>query len=328
MNKRISVIIPVYKVESYLSKCIESVIEQTYKNLEIILIDDGSPDQCPQICDQYAKKDNRIVVIHQQNKGLSGARNTGLMRATGEYIAFLDSDDFIEEEMYEVMYQKALEKDSDIVECNLKHDYKNTEDTEIVEKIYEPRKLLMSGRCVVWNKIYKREWLMGTEVCFPEGLIFEDLEFMSKLIPYIRKYDYVDIAPIHYVQRKESLNNYSNLKTLNIIQVLNNISTFYKEKGFYEEFEKALEYLYIRILLCSSFSRMCRIKAKEERKYAIDENWRLLVDTFPKWKSNEHLLQDKRIQGKFMRTITPFSYKVYSTFFPFVFNLKSWLTMK
>ena len=100
---KISVIIPVYKVEKYLDKCIQSVVNQTFTDLEIILIDDGSPDRCPEICEQWAKKDSRIVVIHKKNGGLSDARNAGLNIATGEFISFVDSDDWIAKNMYEIM---------------------------------------------------------------------------------------------------------------------------------------------------------------------------------------------------------------------------------
>ena len=100
----ISVIVPVYKVEPYLNKCIESIVNQTYKNLEIILVDDGSPDNCPAICDSWAEKDSRIKVIHKENGGLSDARNAGMVHATGEYIAFVDSDDYIDPEMYQSLY--------------------------------------------------------------------------------------------------------------------------------------------------------------------------------------------------------------------------------
>lgn len=113
-SKLISVIVPVYNVEKYLSKCIDSILAQTYKNLEIILVDDGSPDNCPKICDEYAKKDNRIKVIHKENGGLSAARNVALDIAKGEYIGFVDSDDFIAEDMYEVLYNLAEKYNAEI----------------------------------------------------------------------------------------------------------------------------------------------------------------------------------------------------------------------
>ena len=114
---KISVIIPIYKVENYLDECVQSVIHQTYKNLEIILVDDGSPDKCPQMCDNYAKLDNRIKVIHKKNGGLSDARNAGLKQATGDFIAFVDSDDFIDTVMYEKMLEYQQESNADIVSC-------------------------------------------------------------------------------------------------------------------------------------------------------------------------------------------------------------------
>lgn len=113
----ISTIIPVYNVDNYLPKCVDSIINQTYKNLEIILVDDGSLDRCPDICDEYAKKDKRIIVIHKKNGGLSDARNAGLEIAKGEYISFIDSDDYINEHMYEDMLSAIENVDADLCIC-------------------------------------------------------------------------------------------------------------------------------------------------------------------------------------------------------------------
>lgn len=128
--KKVSVIIPVYNVEKYLDKCIKSVVNQTYTNLEIILVDDGSCDSCPQICDEWAKKDNRIKVIHKGNGGLSDARNAGMHIASGEYISFIDSDDFIHETMIEKLLNSAIQNNSDIAKCMLSNidEYGNVED--------------------------------------------------------------------------------------------------------------------------------------------------------------------------------------------------------
>ena len=119
MNKtiKISVIIPVYKVEKYINQCIESVIDQTYDNLEIILIDDGSPDKCPQICDEYANKDKRIIVVHKKNGGLASSRNIGLDLASGDLISFVDSDDWIDREMFAEMVQLKEKYNASIVCC-------------------------------------------------------------------------------------------------------------------------------------------------------------------------------------------------------------------
>lgn len=113
-NKKISIIIPVYKVENYLERCVESVLNQTHQNLEIILVDDGSPDRCGKMCDLYSQKDNRIKVIHKENGGLSDARNVALDIATGDYIGFVDSDDYVEEDMFKTLYQLAEKYQADI----------------------------------------------------------------------------------------------------------------------------------------------------------------------------------------------------------------------
>ena len=118
-NTKISVIIPIYKAEKFLDKCIGSVVGQTYENLEIILVDDGSPDNCPAICDSWAEKDSRIKVVHKENGGLSSARNAGLDVVTGEYFGFIDSDDWIEKDFFEFLITNALKENADISRCGL-----------------------------------------------------------------------------------------------------------------------------------------------------------------------------------------------------------------
>ena len=136
MEKKVSVIIPVYNVEKYLKECIQSVLRQTYKNLEIILVDDGSKDNSGNICDEYAKRDERIKVIHKKNGGLSDARNAGIDICTGEYIAFLDSDDFIEEDMYEFLVKNLEKAKADISICQVYYVYKNAKQTTHTPNVY------------------------------------------------------------------------------------------------------------------------------------------------------------------------------------------------
>ncbi|MDO4378753.1 MAG: glycosyltransferase family 2 protein [Erysipelotrichia bacterium] len=171
-NYKISVIIPVYKVEKYLDRCIESVVGQTYKNLEIILIDDGSPDNCPKMCDDWAKKDNRIRVIHKENEGVSSARNYGIDIATGEYISFVDSDDIIHPKYYEIMLNNI--GDADMVYCEYKKfddkcDFDDSFDydveTYIYNEIYSKAPFSYSE---VWNKIIRFDIL--NDLRFKEGI--------------------------------------------------------------------------------------------------------------------------------------------------------------
>lgn len=179
----LSILVPVYKVEKYLPKCIDSILAQTFQDYELILIDDGSPDRCGQICDEYAAKDSRITVIHQENKGVSAARNAGLELARGEYIGFVDSDDWIDPEMYETMLGKAKEADLDLVICGLKNiseTGKHIRSYLLGSGVYSKDELLkslfrtpneLSGGCV--NKVFRRAAIQS--VRFREGVsIAED----------------------------------------------------------------------------------------------------------------------------------------------------------
>jgi len=136
MKEQISIVVPVYNVEQYLEKCVNSIINQTYKNLEIILIDDGATDSSGKLCDELAKIDNRIKVYHKENGGLSDARNYGVERATGDYIGFVDSDDCIDSEMYEKLYEAIRKENVDVAECNLKIIYPDREELFTEQNYY------------------------------------------------------------------------------------------------------------------------------------------------------------------------------------------------
>ena len=177
-NDLISIIIPVYNVEKYINKCLESVINQTYRNLEIILVDDGSEDKSGKICEEISIKDNRIRVIHKENGGLSDARNIGLDNSNGEYIAFIDSDDFIERDMIEFLYYNINKYDADISICsNYIFDEEECIDNSTKEiKVYNRLEILKEVlldekiRSYAWNKMYKRDLFYN--IIFPKGRVF------------------------------------------------------------------------------------------------------------------------------------------------------------
>ena len=210
----ISIIIPVYKVEKYLEKCIQSVINQTYENLQIILVDDGSPDNCGKICDEYAKKDHRIEVIHKSNGGLSDARNKGLEIAKGEYIGFVDSDDYIEADMYEVLYNLLKQYNADVSICNFytvsqeKIAIKNA-DNGIKEynRIEILKEILLDNniQSYAWNKLYKRE-LFG-EIKYPVGKKYEDIGTTFYLLEKCNKVVVTGKPEYYYINRQDSIVN-------------------------------------------------------------------------------------------------------------------------
>lgn len=192
MNDLISIIVPVYNVEKYLNRCIESIVSQTYKKLEIILVDDGSSDKCPQICDEWAKKDSRIKVIHKENHGVSSARNTGLINSKGDYIGFVDPDDYIEHNMYEELLYSLKESNMKISMCG----YSKIKDNEILstyicdDKIISSEKLLNDifneiFMGVVWNKLFVRTLFINNEkqILFNENIHYcEDILILVNIL--------------------------------------------------------------------------------------------------------------------------------------------------
>ena len=227
-NSLISVIIPIYNVEKYLEKCIESIINQTYTNLEIILINDGSTDNCDKICEEYAKKDNRIKVIHKLNEGLSNARNTGLDVANGKLIVFVDSDDYIKKTMIEELKNNMEKYNSDISTCNYYRKYKigkiKINKIKIGNKFTKKEKFIEAkdGNKLVavcaWNKLYKKE--IFEKIRFPEGKIYEDSYTIYDIVDKANKISYNPKPLYFYRMRKSGIvrgnnNYYDQLDSLN-----------------------------------------------------------------------------------------------------------------
>lgn len=218
MAPKLSIIIPVYKVEAYLCQCLDSVVGQTYRNLEIILIDDGSPDSCGTICDKYAAKDNRIIVFHKENEGLSAARNDGIRAATGEWIAFMDSDDWCEFDYYEQLLKVADRKKMDII-CagGYFKDYPaRNRKIRVFTKFccYKNRDQIEDLQAWItryglpWDKLYRTEFLKENEFCFDTDIrAFEDFLFNFQVFG---KAERVALAPVlgyHYRQQSASIAN-------------------------------------------------------------------------------------------------------------------------
>lgn len=209
----ISVIVPIYKVEQYLNKCIESIVNQTYTNLEIILVDDGSPDNCPIMCDEWAKSDSRIKVIHKQNGGLSDARNAGIKIATGEYISFVDSDDWIHEEFILTLYNALKENDSNLSACDVSFVYNSDINTSISEsfemRVFTPEQALdtlINGkgfRAVAWNKLYHKDLLLNE--LFRFGKYHEDEFFTYRIIAKSTNPVFVNAKLYYYYQRENGI---------------------------------------------------------------------------------------------------------------------------
>lgn len=229
-----SIILPIYKVERYLHQCVDSILGQTYKNFELILVDDGSPDRCPQICDDYASKDERVKVIHKENGGLSDARNKGLLHAIGDYIFFIDSDDYLaNEKVLEAIVSKV--GNIDVVLFKFRKYYENTK-VLTAPPFSFPRRGTCSSTVEwliemnnkdafynsAWSKVIKRELLISKNIQFQKGLLGEDNDWFYQVLLYAKNFDYIDEPFIVYRQRNNSITSSYKLKNLvDLIYILN-----------------------------------------------------------------------------------------------------------
>lgn len=268
--KKLSVIVPVFNVEKYIRECIDSIINQTYTNLEIILIDDGSEDNSGKICDEYAQIDSRVIVIHQNNAGQSAARNAGMRIAMGEYIGFADSDDWLHNDMYHKMMLSAIKNEADIVECHSanfidggKAEYtRNNEGNilssgkEALERLVYPRKIAERPSYAVWSKVYKRE-LIEDEL-FPEGYIHEEYFYDAKVFLKAKRYLVLkDTLYFHRIRENSTTTSKFSEKDLDKLKLIKQRIAFLTDKGD-EALAKYSEMEYFRIELLY-YARACEV---------------------------------------------------------------------
>jgi glycosyltransferase involved in cell wall biosynthesis len=244
---KVSIIVPVFKVEDYINKCIDSLIRQSYKSIEIILVDDGSPDNCPMICDDYAKKEARIKVIHKKNGGLSDARNSGLKEATGDYVLFVDSDDYIDFKSVEYFIGAIGANRPQIVVGNARRIEKgrvilmlhklNTNGEMMTGEEYLKIELKYGKMYMAsWLNLYKRKYLLMNELRFKEGILHEDEQFTPRVFLKAEKVIGTDIIFYNYVVRDESITNKKDFaeNAINIIRICHELEEIYDKVKDYE----------------------------------------------------------------------------------------------
>lgn len=280
MNDKISVIVPVYNVEKYIKQCLESILNQTYKNLEIIIVDDGTKDSSGKICDEISKSDSRIKIIHQKNQGLSGARNTGLKNTTGEYITFVDSDDYIGNKMFEKMLSTLKTNNANIVECGTiycdeegKYIKENTKNKiEIYEKDIQIKELIFSGNITTMScgKLYKKDLFKNFE--FPIGKYHEDTFTTYKLLHNSQKIIILNQGFYYYRQVYGSIMNSNfNIKHLDSIEAVLERSKFIEK--YYPQYKK-YDYANICYSCCKVYERIILSNFNDEE---IEKKLQILI---------------------------------------------------
>ena len=302
---KVSVIVPVYNVYPYLDKCLDSIVKSSLKDIEIIVVDDGSPDKCFEIIEKYTKKYKNIKALKKENGGLSSARNFGLKYAKGEYIAFVDSDDSIEPMMLEEMYNKARTKDFDVVVSDLYYVYPDTKkvassnlSTDLLTK-EEIKESMINIYPAVWNKIYKREMLEKSKVLFKDKVWYEDVEFLYRLYPYITSIGVIKKPFYNYLQRNGAITSTFDERVFNYISNFNGILDYYKKNNLYNEYKNELEYCYVRYIYATFIKNVVYLD-KELYKKGVKDAIENVKTNFPKYRKNKYFY--KSLKGLYLVT--------------------------
>ena len=280
----LSIIIPIFNAEKYLEKCIDSILEQRYTEYELILVDDGSIDKSAQMCDEYADKDNRVIVIHKENGGLSDARNTGVKVTKGEYIFFIDSDDFLDDnKALEKIVNRLKKSNADVLNFGFKKYYAN-EDKEYnyfkidknmpIEYCKDEKgfEFLMQNSLYIasaWNKVIRRQLFEKSDLSFKKGIYSEDIDWCARLLIVAKKFDFINESFYCYRQREGSISksiSNKNLKDLKDAIVICYDMSKDLQGDFKNDYLSYVAYQYATFLVCQA-----KVKLNQENKTYIDQ---------------------------------------------------------
>lgn len=302
----VSVIVPVYKVEKYLDRCLASLVNQTLDELEIIVVNDGSPDNSQIIIDHYVKSyPNRVFGYTKLNGGLSDARNFGIEYAKGTFIGFVDSDDYIEIEMFEQMYKTAQRDNADLVICDILYEWERPNRTvqlsglKDFEGLSEKKRAFLSP-LFAWNKLYHRKFFFEIKIRYPLNLWYEDIPVTLPIFAHASKIAYVKKAFVHYVQRSDSImGTGQNPKYYDIFKIIDSTLIYLKSNLLINEYYEEFEFVCIEQLVLYGGFRF--LKSKE---YAVllNKSFVFMNCNFTNWKQNKFI------------TFLPLKYQIFIRF--------------
>lgn len=314
---KVSVVVPVYNVEKYLDKCLNSLVYQTLDDIEIIVVNDSSPDNSQEIIDKYVKAyPSKVKAYIKKNGGVGDARNFGIKKATGDYIGFVDGDDYVSLDMYKEMYSKAVKDDFDIVVCDIRYVF-NDGKSNIVSSLFEHdlitkeeiKMSMVNMYPVVWNKIYKRNIL--NDICFKKGVWYEDVDFLYKLFPFISNIGVKKKPFVNYVQHSISITHTFDERVYDYVKNFNELIDFYKERELYNDYYFELEFVYVRYLYMTFIRTCCNFDKKEFKKACllVKEN---VLKNFPNYKKNKYI---KGLSGFYLKHFNFFTQNLVYLFY-------------
>lgn len=292
-KKDISIIVPIYNAEKYLNKCIDSLVNQTKKELEILLINDGSTDRSEEIINSY--QDSRIKYYKNKNQGIGKTRNFGIEKSTGKYIMFIDSDDYLDEKACEILYNKAENDKLEIVLCDFYKLYDSGKLEEVKQPSFKNSSLkdnpkILNENLSPWAKIYKRELIIKNDIKFIENLKYEDAPFVSIALDKARKIGKVDQCLNYYLVHENSETTIRDEKVFDILEIVNIIRKYFKNKNYIKE---TLDKLTVRIITNYTIQQRMQKDKKIGMKF-IDEAFIYLKKEIPDYKNNKYY-QDRGI---------------------------------
>ncbi len=322
----VSVVVPVYNTEKYLRRCMDALLSQTIdkKDLEIIAVNDGSTDSSPRILREYEKMYPGVVkVFDKNNGGQATARNLGIQKASGDYIGFADSDDYVDKSLFKKLYDKALETGADLTECSYHSmleqntfdenglpTYKEIGGRGTISAHEDMRELFLNPQVSPWNKLYKKEILIDNHITFPEGIIYEDTAFYIKTLPFIKKHAYIDEKLVYYCVRKNStMTGNMGRRVGDIFTVFDDIIEFFLRNGLFKEYRDELEYFCVKTALCSNLSRIGRVESSFMRKELYNKTFSFIIKHFPYYKKNKYF---KGKIGIYIKSVNRFNCGIYA----------------
>lgn len=294
---KVSIIVPVYNVEKYIEKCLNSLVNQTLKDIEIIIVNDGSTDNSKSIIDKYFSKYNNLIkIVEEKNQGLSGARNNGLKVATSNYVMFVDSDDYVESNMVAEMYNEILNQKADVVICGINVVDQNEKlISQTFPNKYEKYDFITQmifGNLSACNKIIKRNILNDNSLLFRNNVWYEDIDFSFKLFLKAKKMCILPKNLYNYLYRQGSIMNSKNVqKNLDLISAFDEIIKYSKQCGYYDKYYKEIEFLAINHLYISCIVRILTNNSsdKKEKDKILDEIFKYMNTNFKNYTKNKYL---------------------------------------
>lgn len=299
---KVSIIVPIYNVENYLKKCLDSLVNQTYKNIEIVCVNDGSTDNSLNIVEEYKCNYPEIIkIVNKKNGGLADARNFGIDNCSGEYIGFVDSDDWVDLKMYENMLNLALDSEADVVVCDYTEVYSDEE--VLIKDDSMNTKILYES--LVCNKLFKRELFEKVKIRFPLGLWYEDNATTYKLLFLANKVIKDDNYYYFYRRTRVGsiMNSQNNKKIYDMHEIGKNLYEFFSKYELTKEEEAAIEYIFIKNILFRQIPKIVKYEFPNiiNMKKQLKKHYEVLENYFPNWYSNPVLLMDEN--GYFRRKI-------------------------